>query len=92
MKIIASSEMLAKKLNKMNIDVHPIEEISVANHILILRSLEKEVKLSVHLNWSKEISQYERRWDWVKSLVNAVPDQPIILTIKEDKLEITFQY
>lgn len=92
MKIIVSSEMLAEKLNKMDVDQYPIEEISVEKYILTLRSVEKEVKFSVHLKWGKELNQYERRWDWVKSLVNAVPDQPIILIIREDKLEITFQY
>lgn len=38
------------------------------------------------------IEQDNRRWDWVKQLMNRVPDQPIVMEISERIVNIIFQY
>ena len=34
----------------------------------------------------------DHRWDWVKGLLNLVPEQPVIITITPINVNVIFQY
>ena len=93
MKILVSSKLLARKLEEIDFENESIERVTLDNDELILISQTSSVKFSVHvLDFKASVKQEGRRWDWIKSLVSRVEEQPIVLQIFDNVVNVIFQY
>ena len=96
-KTIISSKVLANELSRIDFNqnhinrvmtsiMHPdfiILETNTNDLIMIYCEVEKE---------NKEIDQQDRRWDWIYDVCSQIDEQPIVLDITENKVEIKLQY
>jgi hypothetical protein len=94
MKIVVSSKSLAICLNKLNLETEYVLSVTLKDKILRFNTLKHSVEIYVEPNTSEPtyIRQENRRWDWVKKLVNQVNDQPISVEISESSVNLIFQY
>lgn len=100
MKFIISSKHLANTLSSIDFLNDNIENIIFCEYqsVNILTVQTRKTSIEINLNmvvqrpFIKKIRQNSRRWDWLNKLVTSVEDQPILITVTEDKLDITFQY
>jgi hypothetical protein len=98
--ILASSKTLQKALSEINFD----EECVIT---AVLTSIENSTMKRLTLNgsvngiaslWveSKEesqcIDQHNARWNWVYDAVSKLSEQPIVLNINKDSVEVILQY
>ena len=99
MKIMVSSKTLAIRLKQ--IDFEGGEYVTLASLIrvkssqaeLVLSTENKSVSIPVEiLEHTMDYDQHNRRWDWIKDLVNKVDEQPITLEIYEQVVNVKFQY
>lgn len=58
---------------------------------LIFGESSLEIELDKFYGKAK-MCQDNRRWDWLKKLVNQVEDQPLVLDLSDYSLEAIFQY
>jgi hypothetical protein len=93
MKIIVSSKSLAACLNKLDLESNHIERI-VANgdELTFINRLQSEDLSCVISFFQPMLRQIDTRWDWVKKLVNQVDEQPIVLNISENDVQVIFTY
>lgn len=100
MKFIISSKYLANTLSNIDFSDDNVETIILHTHsktnILTIQtrktSLEIVVNMVLEKPFFKTIRQNSRRWDWLKMLVTQVAEQPIVIEVTENSLDITFQY
>ena len=93
MRVLLSSGLLAEKLNEIDLERESVERANLEDGDLILICQTQAVIIPVHvIDFKASISQENRRWDWVKLLVNSVGDQPVSLQIFENVVNVTFQY
>jgi predicted GTPase len=94
MKIIVSSKYLASELNKLLADENErVDQVDICSNELIIYTQYKSAILSlVDTNGTGNFKQGDRRWDWIKELVNQVDEQPIVLDIYENVVNVIFQY
>jgi hypothetical protein len=93
MKILMSSKLLASKLKEIDFEKESVERVTLDNDELILITQTSSVKFHVHvLEFKASVKQDGRRWDWVKSLVSRVEEQPIVLQIFDNVVNVIFQY
>jgi uncharacterized protein (UPF0218 family) len=94
MKILVSSKHLAAKLNE--IDFNNDKVMSIGDNVteVIIKTINRDIELyaEILIFSANPIDQQERRWDWIKELVNKVDEQPICLDIKEKFVNVIFQY
>jgi hypothetical protein len=93
MKILISSKYLAKKLEKIDFEKESVERVSLDKDEFILITQKSAIRFQVHvLEFKQSVKQDGRRWDWVKSLVSRVEEQPIVLHIFDNVVNVIFQY
>ncbi len=94
MKVIVSSETLALTLKKMDLDNNPVNKIASTDGGLIafIHNDSSVVRLHCEVSDSGACEQNDARWDWVRDLVNSVPEQPIVLDIQEQRVKVIFEY
>jgi len=93
MKILLSSKVLATKLKEIDFEKESVERVSLNNGDLIIITQNSSVTINVHvLEFKASIKQGCSRWDWVKQLTNQVDEQPIVLQMFENVVNIIFQY
>lgn len=103
MKILISSKQLASDLNQINfqndtvIGAYTMSNILNKSTFLVLITHHGHIMIGCQILQSSYGSdnilyQTDRRWDWVKKLVDAVKDQPIVLDIKETSVNVMFSY
>lgn len=93
MKILVSSKMLAHKLNQFNFEKESIDEVALKGGYIYFHSPDKFVKSECEsIVYTGKVKQDGRRWDLVNELLNEVGEQPVVLTISENKIEVIFQY
>ena len=92
MKILISSKHLASQLNKIDFDLDCVVQVGGIKNFEI-NTNKQTIKIPCEiLIPSIYIKQDNRRWDWVKSLLNKVDEQPIVLQITENIVNVIFQY
>lgn len=93
MKILVSSKLLASKLNEIDFDKDSMQAIRGGQGCVIFVSCNKNVEMGCSiLDFHARIVQENTRWDHIKKLVNNVSEQPIILNIRRNAVNVTFQY
>ena len=93
MKILISSKYLATKLAEFDFETDTILAIRGEGSNLYLDGNKKTVEIWCDiLEFNPRIKQENRRWDWVKKLVDSVDEQPITLQITENIINVIFQY
>jgi len=93
MKILLSSKLLASKLKEIDFEKERIERVVLNDGELTLIAQTTSVKFHVHiLEFKSSVRQDSVMWDWVRSLVDSVDDQPIVLQIFENSVNVIFQY
>jgi hypothetical protein len=94
MKILLSSKSLAICLNKLDLELSPMVRIVTDGDTLtFITGSQSSDLFGIHIcGWVPMIKQHDRRWDWIKELVQKVSEQPIVLDIREEKVDVIFQY
>jgi hypothetical protein len=93
MKILISSKLLASKLKEIDFEKESVERVTLDKDELILITQTSKVNFHVRvLQFKASVKQEGRRWDWVKSLVSRVEEQPIVLHIFDNVVNVIFQY
>jgi|ERR1035437_2849231 hypothetical protein len=98
--ILASSKTLKKALSEINFDeecvikseLMPIEN-SIMKMLTIYGSVNGIASLRVESKAESQcIDQHHARWDWVYDSVSRLSEQPIVLNINKDSVEVILQY
>ena len=93
MKILLSSTTLANKLKEFDFKSDSIWAVRCEDGKMYLDSNVKTVVISCEiLEFKARIKQDNRRWDFIKDLVTNVNEQPIVLNITEDLVNVIFSY
>ncbi|MDD4972013.1 MAG: hypothetical protein PHT07_21510 [Paludibacter sp.] len=94
MKILVSSKSLADCLNKLDLEDEIIERIVPNADEITFITAYHSVKLlcGAITDFRPMIIQSGRRWDWIKKLVNVVDEQPIVVEINKERVNVIFQY
>jgi hypothetical protein len=94
MKVILSSKQLAQELSKIDFDTDRVVEVEgESGELCIDTQLGKTIRIICEVfNPEIIISQESRRWDWVYKLAKKVDEQPIVLDISENSVNIIFSY
>lgn len=93
MKIIISSKGLAAALNKIDFNNDYIEGVEAINNELCFICFRKIISCICHTNSNSiVVKQIDSGWENVRKLVNQVDEQPIVLIITENVINIKFQY
>jgi hypothetical protein len=94
MKILISSKELASNLNKIHFGKDRVKAVgAIANHFII-KTQEKtfDILLNNVIETGKMTDQSRCRWDWIRDLVNKVSEQPIVLEITKNRVDVIFQF
>ena len=93
MRILISSKQLATELNKINFEEEDVFQVRGEGSDLIICTNKQNIEIQCEiLEFEPRILQEDRRWDWVKNLVNAIDEQPIVLDIHENAINVIFHY
>lgn len=95
MRLIASSKTLANQLAKIDFEKDNVNSVSIEGNTLWIHAQNHSVELFVeksNIFFKSPLQQTGRRWDWVKQLVSSVEEQPIVLEIHENVVNVIFQY
>ncbi|MDD3875453.1 MAG: hypothetical protein PHT69_02470 [Bacteroidales bacterium] len=93
MKVLLSSKLLASELAKIDFENEQVFQVRVEGSNLIINTDKQTLELWVEmLNFEPRVKQENRRWDWVKKLVSCADEQPIVLDIHENVVNVIFQY
>ena len=103
MKILVSSNALAKKLSEINFDNDSVCDVTInpdkrivgvsTSCELSINTNKQSVKIMVEcLEFKALVKQGNREWRYIKDLLSDVPDQPVILLIYKGCTSVMFQY
>lgn len=92
MKTIVSVKALLSTLNELDVDNHPVQSTIATKGAILFVSDEKSAKLECDFEGVHVHSQSNAKWNWVKDLMKATVEQPIILEINEQSVNVIFQY
>lgn len=93
MKILVSSKSLYSVLDSHIIDHNSIKSAKLQGDCLILHHFYTPIVIEVEvLEAGPEVCQYGARWNWLKKTLSKVPEQPVTLEIKEDIVNLIFQF
>jgi hypothetical protein len=93
MKIVISSKYLASNLSLIDFEKETVQNLVLLSCNLTLNTEHQSITMSVETSgYNCTMNQHDRRWDWVKKLVIKVEEQPIVLEITENILNVVFQY
>lgn len=91
MKLLVSSKNIAHSLNRLGEE--NINLVTLRNNELKLKTDKKEIIiLARQLSEEETIITKGIRWDWVKQLLNLVPEQPVTMEISKNRASIMFEY
>jgi hypothetical protein len=98
-RFLCSSIHLANKLREIQFeDGESVLFVSkkISEDVLLIetdcRDINVFVSFSPFVESGIKINQTDRRWDWVKDLLCKVDDQPILIEINEQIVNVIFQY
>lgn len=93
MRIIISSKYLQTKLNNFDFKKDGILSVNSKKGLLYLNGRYSSIELwTEHKPAFNHFDQDGANWDWVKKLMNQVDEQPIVLDIAKNSVQIIFQY
>jgi len=93
MKILISSKQLAIDLAKIDFDNETVMQVRGEGSNLVINTDKQTIEIWCEmLQFEPRVKQENRRWDWVKSLVSRVEEQPIVLDIHENVVNVIFKY
>lgn len=93
MKVLLSSKLLASELAKIDFENEQVFQVRGEGSNLIINTDKQTLELSVEmLQFEPRVKQENKRWDWVKKLVSCADEQPIVLDIHENVVNVIFQY
>lgn len=93
LKFICSSKHLYRKLAEVDLDAEPIERFSASEGEVTLITKSRSIKIGATITKFKAAMKMDYgRWDWVKKLMMQCDEQPIVLTIHENGIRISFDY
>lgn len=101
MKFLVSTKNVAAQLNGLDLENNSISRLLIdkdkitffigTNNVAQIW-IEPVVQDRELFNTPVLVEQDSRRWDWVKQLMNRVPDQPVVMEITERIINVIFQY
>ena len=94
MKILISSKVLGESLKEF------LEENSFVENVMMhdshLRIIGTKSKMDIYCDILEfkpnSLPQMNARWDWVRDLLKACSEQPIVVQIQKNQVQIIFQY
>ena len=93
MKIIISSKTLANLLNKIDFENENVLQVRGEGSNFIINTNKQTLELWVEMiKFEPRLKQENARWDWVKNLVNQIDDQPIVIGLSENSVQIIITY
>lgn len=93
MKLLVSTKVLAQKLAELDLEKECVQNVVLNNSILRINTQTKSVEIWVDVfEFKAAIKQDNRRWDCLKLLLAKAPEQPVVLQISENTLNVIFQY
>ena len=93
MKILISSKQLAVDLAKIDFENETVIQVRGEGSNLVINTDKQTIETWCEmLRFEPRVKLENRRWDWVKSLVSNVEEQPIVLDIHENVVNVIFQY
>lgn len=93
MKILISSKVLSDNLDKINFEDEYVIQVRGEGSKFIINTNSQTIEICCEiLRFSPRVKQNNRRWDWVANLVDKVDEQPIVLDIYENVINVVFQY
>ena len=93
MRVIISSKLLASKLNQFDFETDHIIQVCASKDCLHVVSKTKEVEINCHIDSEHyTLPQHNRRWEHIKSIVNRVEEQPIVLLMTEAGNKVIFEH
>lgn len=93
MKILISTKQLARELSKINFKKEFVRQVLGEKNKLTLCTDEQNVEIDCEIiEFEPRINQQDRRWDWVKQTVERVSEQPVVLFIHENNINVIFNY
>lgn len=93
MKVIVSSKTLYKRLSEIDFDKESVYNVVLEDNVLRINANTKSVEVYCEtVTFKASVKQANRRWDWIKELCNKVEEQPIVLEIYENGVNVIFQY
>lgn len=92
MKAIMSSRELSLKLDKIDFDEDRVIKVSSNEGQLNILTSKSNITILCEVSENKSIDQENNRWDWLKRLVYQIEEQPIVLDLDNNKLNIIISY
>ena len=97
MKIIISSKTLAGYLHAFNFAEYPVDEVSYQNGKLTIEAHDYTADIDCHLTVDTPevavtFNQREVRWDWLEKAVRVISEQPIVLEIGDNRLNLILSF
>jgi hypothetical protein len=92
MKIIVSSKSLAECLNKIDFENGWVDHISTMVDAIVFNPQAVVLPVVIASDKKDTIPQMESSWVSVKKLVNQISEQPIVVDILKNSVEVIFKY
>ena len=73
-------------------DNNPVREVIANNGAILLTVSGHSARIECDFEGAHCLSQDKVKWIWIRDLVKAVVDQPIVLDINEQSVNVIFQY
>jgi hypothetical protein len=95
MKILVSSKSLYAALKRIDFDGgEEVQFISLTeDRKLMINTNIRTIELPVEiLSYASAVSQSDVRWDWLRETLRRIEEQPVIVEIKRNIVNLIFQY
>jgi hypothetical protein len=93
MEVLVSSKLLSNKLSEFHKENHTVEFVKYCDGKLKLIGSLGVVQIDVVAGCQLFcFNQENARWDWIKDLVNKIDEQPIVLIIYRNNVNIRTQF
>lgn len=93
-KFLVSSEYMAEMLMTIDWEKQSVERISVFEYEITLLTQNTALTISCHVFTGsvKSLAIKKGNWGNVKELLSKIPDQPVLMEIYDNIINVTFQY
>ena len=93
MKVLISSKHLASELNKIDFLEDNVNGIKSDNDGIYIMTNNQTFKIHCEILQDEFMRNQDNvNWGWIKLLVNKVDEQPMILDIRNQRVDVIFQY
>ena len=91
-KILISSSTLAKALSEIAEGDYVSSVVLNLEQISLITNNKKTIRISAHTSSNCLFAQDHKRWDSLYQVVKVIPEQPIILDVYDNVLNLIIQF